>query len=35
MTFKVKSIKNIQPTAADFKFNKEKHPGVKEVDLRD
>ena len=35
MTFNVKSIKNIQPTVADFKFNKEKHPGVKEVDLRD
>lgn len=35
MTFNVKSMKNIQPSSADFRFNKEKHPGVKEVDLRD
>ncbi len=35
MTFVIKSIKNVKPSSSSFKFNKEKHPGVKEVDLRD
>jgi len=35
MTFIIKSIKNVTPTSSSFKFDKSKHPGVKEVDLRD
>lgn len=35
MTFIVKSIKNAKPSSDSFKFNKDKHPGVKVIDLRD
>jgi outer membrane lipoprotein carrier protein len=35
MTFIIKSIKDVTPTSTSFKFEKSKHPGVKEVDLRD
>ncbi|BDS11397.1 LolA family protein [Aureispira anguillae] len=35
MTFLVKSIKNTKPVSKTFQFNKDKHPGVKVIDLRD
>lgn len=35
MTFVVNKIKNTKPSSSSFRFNKEKHPGVKVIDLRD
>lgn len=33
-TLDIKKIEEAKPTAATFKFNKDKYPGVKEVDMR-
>lgn len=35
MSFAIENIKNVTPTKSDFTFQKEKHPGVKEINLRD
>ncbi len=35
MTFLLKNINNAKADSNSFRFNKEKYPGVKEVDLRD
>jgi outer membrane lipoprotein carrier protein len=35
MTFLLKKINNAKTDSSSFRFNKEKYPGVKEVDLRD
>ncbi len=35
MAFVIEDVKNIKPTADDFRFDKSKYPGVKEIDLRD
>lgn len=35
MTFLIKDIKNVKPSSDTFTFNKDKYPGVVEIDLRD